>query len=82
MRKVYVLYNWDTNDIIAISEDRGLIEEIMCDCFMADVEYQWFWEQQYHTLEIAEANEYAKDLWNDMVEWYEDNIGIYEEDLI
>ena len=82
MNKVYVLYNWDSNEIIAISQDRGLIEEIMCDCFIDDLEYQWYWDQYYDSYKTNDPRKMAELIWTDMLEWYDGYIGIYEEVLI
>lgn len=82
MKKVYILFNYDVNEVILVTEDKGFAQECMCDCFMADVEYQWYWEQQYRSLENETIEQTAHDIWNDMLNWYEDYIGIIEEDLI
>ena len=82
MKKVYILYNWDSNEVIAVSEDRDLINEIMCDAFMDDVEYQWYWDLSWSAYEIEELSERARMIWDDMLEWYDEYIGVYEEDVI
>lgn len=82
MRKIYILFNYDINEVILATEDKEFAQECMCDCFMADVEYLWLWEQ-YHPFEkIDEAKEYAKNLWDDMIEWYNNNIDIIEEEIV
>lgn len=82
MKKVYILFNYDVNEVILATEDKEFAQECMCDCFMADVEYQWYWEQQYRSLENENIQQLAYDIWNDMIIWYNDYIGIIEEDLI
>ena len=82
MKKVYILFNYDVNEVILATEDKEFAQECMCDCFMADVEYQWYWEQQYRSLENENIKQLAYDIWNDMIIWYNDYIGIIEEDLI
>lgn len=82
MKKVYILYNWDNNEVIAVSEDRDLINEIMCDCFMDDLDYQWYWDQIYNTYETDNIYQIAKEVWDTTLEWYNEYIGVYEEDLI
>ena len=82
MKKVYILFNYDVNEVILATEDKEFAQECMCDCFMADVEYQWYWEQQYRSLENDNIKQLAYDIWNDMIIWYNDYIGIIEEDLI
>lgn len=82
MKKVYILYNWESNEIIAASEDRDLINEILCDAFIDDVNYQWYWELMWSTYEIEDLPERAKMVWEDIIDWYDEYIGIYEEELI
>jgi hypothetical protein len=82
MKKVYIIFNYDVNEVILATEDKEFAQECMCDCFMADVEYQWYWEQQYRSLENENIKQLAYDIWNDMIIWYNDYIGIIEEDLI
>ena len=62
MKKVYILFNYDVNEVILATEDKEFAQECMCDCFMADVEYQWYWEQQYRSLENENLQQLAYDL--------------------
>ena len=84
MKKVYILYDWDVNEVIAVSEDRDLLCELMCDYFFDDTIYQWYWEQTYQapTTDYQDACRKAKNIWIDMIEWYNDYIGILEEEVI
>ena len=82
MKKVYILFNYDVSEIVLVSEDRDFVRECLCDCFMADVDYQWYWEQMHTTCNPKSINETARDIWNDMLQWYEDYMGIIEEEVI
>ncbi len=82
MKKVYILFNYDINEVVLASEDKEFVQECMCDCFMADVEYQWYWEQQYHSLETENIKQIARDIWDDIIIWYDNYMDIIEEDLI
>ena len=82
MKKVYILFNYDVNEVVLVSEDKEFVQECMCDCFMADVEYQWYWEQQYHCLENENIKQIARDIWDDIIIWYDNYMDIIEEDLI
>ena len=82
MKKVYVLYNWDAHEIIAASEDRNLIEEIMCDDFMYDAYYDFYATCENSNFNLIELHEMAECIWTDMLFWYNDNIEIIEEVLI
>ena len=39
---VYFLINKDTGEVLYISEDKQLIEEILCDCFIDDLMHNWY----------------------------------------
>ena len=82
MKKVYILFNYDINEVVLVSEDKEFVQECMCDCFMADVEYQWYWEQQYHSFETEDIKQIARDIWDDIIIWYDNYMDIIEEDLI
>lgn len=82
MKKVFIVYNWDTNEVACVTEDRGLAEEYMMDFFNADIEYQWYWEQQWRGLEIFDnLPAIAQQIWEDIIEWYEKYMIIYEEEV-
>lgn len=80
MKKVYVTYNMDTNEIILITEDRALAEEYMMDMFMEDIFYQWYWEQKYNL--HFEPHKVAKEVWESTMSWYTDYVGIFESEVI
>ena len=82
MKKVYILFNYDINEVILATEDKEFAQECMCDCFMADVEYQWYWEQQHRSLENKNIKQIARDIWDNMIIWYENYIDIIEKNLI
>ena len=80
MEKVYILYNSDVNEVIAVSKDQSFIEEITCDYFMADVQYMWYWASQWEkSIDIPTM---VKHEWKDMLDWYDNYIIIYEEEII
>ena len=82
MKKVFIVYNWDTNEVACVTESRELAEEYMMDFFNADVEYQWYWEQQRNSSEIYDnMPALAQQIWDDMIEWYNKYMSIYEEEV-
>ena len=82
MKKVFIVYNWDTNEVACVTESRELAEEYMMDFFDADVEYQWYWEQQWNSSEIYDnMPALAQQIWDDMIDWYDEYMGIYEEEV-
>ena len=80
MKKVYVLFNTDVSEIILATEDQTLAEEVMMDAFMEDVFYQWYWEQQHR----ASFDPYrdAKEIWDDILYWYNDYVYIFESEVV
>ena len=82
MKRIYVLYNHDINEAIYASEDYGLLCEILCDTFMDDVKYQWYWDLNWSQYEIEDLPERAKMVWRDMLEWYNDYVYIEEVEVI
>ena len=82
MKRVYILFNVDVEEVIAVSEDRGLIEEIAMDCFIDDVNYQWYWESQYADYTKETLSKHAKELWEDMMTWYTDYIVIFTQEVL
>lgn len=75
-KKIYMLVNEDINEVICASEDRDFIREVMCDEFMNDLLYEWCW----HLIAIRyipeELPQIAQMTWENMMEWYDDNIRI------
>ena len=82
MKKVYILFNDDIGEIVDVSEDEDLLREIMCDYFMDDVEYQFYFEQQYNDIEVDRACLWARELWEDMMDWYTKYMYIIEKEVI
>ena len=84
MKKIYILFNYDVNEVILATEDKELAQECMYDCFIADVEYQWYWEQQKSNIgdTYTEKCETAKGIWYDMMNWYDNYIDIIESEVI
>ena len=85
MKKIYVLFNTDgANEIIAASEDRDFLCELMCDYFINDVNFQWYWEQQNGNIgdTYAEKCETAKNIWYDMIIWYDNYVDIFESEIV
>ena len=82
MKKVYILFNDDIGEIVDVSEDENLLCEMMCDYFMDDVEYQLYFEQQYNDIEADKACLWARELWEDMMDWYTKYMYIIEKEVI
>lgn len=84
MKKIYVLFNYDVNEIMAISEDRDLLCELMCDYFMNDVIFEWYWGQQHHSIgdTYVKRCKTAKHVWDDIMDWYNNYVEIIESEVV
>ena len=84
MKKIYVLFNHDVNEIMATSEDRDLLCELMCDYFMNDVNFEWYWEQQHRPIgdTYVKSCKTAKYVWDDIMDWYNNYVEIMESEII
>ena len=85
MKKIYILYNSDTNEVVATSEDRSLLEEICSDHFIEDVEYEWYWRTASPYAKVYDKSELyqvAENVWNDTLEWYDIYMLIFESEVI
>ena len=80
MKKIYVIFNADINQIVCATEDKSLAEEYMMDAFIEDAEYQWYWEQQ-HTPHFDPYKE-ASEIWNDVLTWYVDYVEIFVSEVL
>ena len=75
-KKIYALINEDINEVVCASEDKDFIREVMCDCFMDDLMYEWYWyliNIRYFSDELSQV---AKMTWENTLEWYDDFMHI------
>lgn len=82
MNKVYILYNWDINKIIAVSEDESLMQEMLCDLFMDEVINKWYRHLSWRSYEVNELSELASRVWSEVLEWYDEYVMIMEAEII
>lgn len=80
MRKIYILFNSDINQITCATEDKSLAEEYMMDAFIEDVEYQWYYNQQYNS--HFDPYKEASAIWDDVLTWYTDYVEIFESEVL
>ena len=76
--KMYHFVNDDSHtEIVYSSTDESLIQECICDSFMADV-----WYEFNANLDFMEPTEAAKEAWDNTLEWYRYYIYILESEII
>ena len=78
MEKIYHFINdSDYPEIVYSSTDRSLIQECICDAFMADV-----WYEFNSNLDYMSPIEAAKEAWDGTLDWYNSYIYVGESRLI
>ena len=79
--KVYVIFNSDIGKVLAVVKgDEQLAREYLYDFFFEDVMYQWFWMSQYNKDFNPEHD--ASDIWYELLDWYYENVDIFESEVI
>ena len=68
MKTKYILFNYDIDEPIYVSDDKSLLEEIMCDIFMEDA-YSIFCDAVYDDPYTMPAI-LAQDVWDDNLDFY------------
>ena len=68
---MYILWNYDLDEPIAVSEDKGLLQEISCYCFMEDAYMDYCYN-------CVLGNGTIQDSWNATLDWYNMYIDIVE----
>ena len=80
MQKVYMVWNDESRDPLFATTDLSLAQEMMCDYFMADLEYEWYWQQKWTPYD--DPAELAQMVWENMIEWYDENMFLCSTDLL
>ena len=75
----YILFNYDVDEPIFASDDRGLLEEILYDIFFEDAYFDFCWRVRDENLQTINSLLVAADeCWNNCFYFYEDYIDIVE----
>ena len=75
-KNVYILVNEDINEMICASEDKDFVREVMCDCFINDVTFSWYWHLNAIRYRDEELPQIAQETWEDVMAWYDDFMRI------
>ncbi len=81
-KKIYLLQNLSNNEIICASEDKSFIQEVMCDEFINNVFYYWYWHQFISNYKIKDIVGLAQIVWEDTLAWFDENIIIQTVEVI
>ena len=80
MKKIYILYNTDFNEVITTSTDRGLLEELMYDYFLEDLQWEFYVNSADQPIENMPR--IVRDTWWSVFDWYMNFIEIFESEVI
>jgi len=81
---MYILWNYDTDEPIAASTDKSLLEEIMCDIFMEDYEDICNWDI-YDKKDVPtdkKIYDIADGTWDETIDYYNTYISIISIPMI
>jgi len=77
MKTIYTIWNYDVDDVVISSEDKDLLQEIMCDMYMDDCYESYLWDLLWRDNGMD-----IQDIFESMLDFYEDYIGIVESQVI
>jgi hypothetical protein len=81
---MYILWNYDSDEPIAASTDKSLLEEFMCDIFMEDYEGMCNWDI-YEKIDAPTdemIRHIANDTWDGNIDYYSIYIDIISVPMI
>ena len=77
MKTIYTIWNYDVDDAVISSEDKDLLQEIMCDMYMDDCYESYLWDLLWRDNGMD-----IQDIFENMLDFYEDYIGIVKSQVI
>ncbi len=79
MKTVYVMWNYDGDEVMFASEDKELVQEMMYDFFIDDALEAFGWE--YHERDYKSPAPVSQFI-EDTLDWYRDYVTILEIPVI
>lgn len=82
---MYILWNYEQNSPIIASEDKGLLEELMCDTYFDDAYYDFCWKALsplMNPISVEELPEYARTTYQDVSAWYNAYMDIVRVEVV
>lgn len=73
MDYIYMMWNYDSDEVMFASHDEASVEEMMYDFMMDDIQNEYGWEYHQHDYAFPRPIE---DIVNDIWEWYNEYVGI------
>ena len=77
MKTIYTIWNYDVDDVVISSEDKDLLQELMCDMYMDDCYESYLWDLLWRDNGMD-----IQDIFENMLDFYRDYIGIVESQVI
>lgn len=77
MKIIYTIWNYDVDDAVISSEDKDLLQEIMCDMYMDDCYESYLWDYLRWDNEKDIQN-----IFDDTLDFYKGYINIVESQVI
>lgn len=77
MKTIYTIWNYDVDDAVISSEDKDLLQEMMCDMYIDDCYESYLWSYLRWNGEID-----IQDIFDRMLYFYNEFIGIVESQVI
>lgn len=77
MKTIYTIWNYDADDAVISSEDKDLLQELMCDMYMDDCYESYLWDLLWRDNGMD-----IQDIFENMLDFYRDYIGIVESQVI
>lgn len=77
MKTIYTIWNYDADDAVISSEDKDLLQELMCDMYMDDCyeSYLWDYLRWDNYMDI-------QDIFENMLDYYNEYMVIVESQVI
>lgn len=77
MKTIYTIWNYDVDDAVISSEDKDLLQEMMCDMYMDDCYESYLWSYLRWGDEID-----IQDIFDRMLDYYNEYMIIIESPVV
>lgn len=77
MKTIYTIWNYDVDDAVISSEDKDLLQELMCDMYMDDCYESYLWDLLWRDNGMD-----IQDIFDNMLDYYNEYMVIIESPVI
>ena len=86
MKKIYSLVDKHSGTILYSAKTRKILEEIMCDDFLEDYQYEMQMATDAHFINpinpTEDCRQYARQTWNLVLNWHKEVYDIQRSNII